>query len=171
MSLILKGKSEFSIEKMTRVILIFAIIGTTGALIYVTTRPAESDILFFVLNQDQALRDYPTNATVGENVTVYAYIENILGFATEFAVQIYWSDTNLTINPDTGVWDDPLAHFWGNYTKLLQNTESWITAPISLFFSTSGPNHMILLELWWYSGGKWQYYPDYLLFLRLEIFD
>ena len=171
MSLIQQGKSEFSIEKMTRVILIFAIIGTTGALVYVTTRPVESDILFFVLNQDQALRDYPTNATVGENFTIYAYIENILGFAAEFAVRIYWSDTNLTVIPETGVWGDPLAHYWGNYTKLLQNNEFWTTAPISLFFSTAGPNHMIFLELWQYYGGEWHYCSDYLLFLRLEIFD
>jgi len=91
-------KSGLTLEKITKIVLIAGIIIISGAMIYTFTKTEEPDLLFFILNENQELKDYQTNSTVGENVSVYAMIENHLGKTEDFSVRVYRGNSNISTN-------------------------------------------------------------------------
>ncbi len=162
-------KSGLTLEKITKIVLIAGIIVISGAMVYTFTKPEEQDILFFILNDQKELKDYPTNSTVNENVSVYAFIENHLGYTENFSVRVYRGNSNITINDSVGVSENVNATYLFNYTYTLENEESIVSEMINVSFSEAGPNQLIIIELWINTDNGWEYYPGYILFLRLLI--
>ena len=96
-------KSGLTLEKITKIVLIAGIIVISGAMIYTFTKPEEPDLLFFLLNENQEMKDFQTNSTVGENVSVYTFIENQLGQTENFSVRVYRGNSDISINKSIGV--------------------------------------------------------------------
>ncbi|MHA1473573.1 MAG: DUF1616 domain-containing protein [Promethearchaeota archaeon] len=162
-------KSGLTLEKITKIVLIAGIIVISGAMIYTFTKTEEPDLLFFILNENQELKDYQTNSTVGENVSVYAMIENHLGQTENFSVRVYRGNANISINVSIGVSENVNAAYLYNYTYTLKNEQSMISDMINVPFYEAGLNQTILLELWIYTDNGWEYYPNYILKQNLSI--
>ncbi len=161
-------KSGLTLEKMTKIVLIVGIIIISGAMIYTFTKPEEQDVLFFILNENQELKDFPTNSSVGENVSIHALIENHLGYTENFLVRVYRGNTDISINKSIGVSENVNADYLYNYTYTLENEQSLISDMINVTFFETGLNSLII-ELWINSDNGWEYYPNYILFLRISI--
>jgi len=162
-------KSGLTLEKITKIVLIAGIIIISGAMIYTFTKPEEQDVLFFILNEKQELKDFQTNSTIGENVSVYAYIENHLGYTENFSVRVYRGNPNISINVSAGVSENLNAAYLYNYTYTIENEQSKITEMINIPFYEIG-NQTIILELWINSDNGWEYYPNYILTQHMAIF-
>ena len=161
-------KSGLTLEKITKIVLIAGIILISGAMIYTFTKPEEPDVLFFILNENQELKDFPTNSSVGENVSIYAFIENHLGYTENFSVRVYRGNTDISINDSIGVSENVNATYLYNYTFTLENEQSMISDMINVSFFETGLNSLII-ELWINTDNGWEYYPNYILFLRISI--
>ena len=162
-------KSGLTLEKITKIVLIAGIIVISGAMIYTFTKPEEPDLLFFILNENQELKDFQTNSTVGENVSVYAMIENHLGYTEDFAVRVYRGNSNISTNVSIGVSENVNAAYLYNYTYTLENEQSIISDMINVSFYETGPDQKIILELWINSDNGWEYIPNYILIQKLSI--
>ncbi len=164
-------KSGLTLEKITKIILIAGIIVISGAMIYTFTKTEEPDLLFFILNENQELKDYQTNSTVGENVSVYAMIENHLGKTEDFSVRVYRGNSNISTNVSIGVSENINATYLFNYTYTLENEQTKISDMINVTFYESGPDQKIILELWINADNGWEYIPNYILIQHFSIFD
>ncbi|WP_371803244.1 DUF1616 domain-containing protein [Candidatus Lokiarchaeum ossiferum] len=163
-------KDGLSLNKITRIVLLVGIIVVSGAMVYTLTRPEEEDVLFFILNEDQVMKDYPVNASVNQNVSVHAFVENHLQRSAEFAVRVYRGNSNLTHNISIGVEHNSYATYLFNYTKILENEVSWITPKINVSFPIAGPDQQVILELWVNTDFGWRFLPEYITFLRIEVY-
>ncbi len=159
-----------SLQKITRIVLLVGIIVVAGAMAYTLTRPEEEDVLFFVLNEDQVMKDFPVNITVDHPVSLHAYVDNHLQRTAEFCVRVYRGGVNFSINSSIGVDGNSNAEYLNNQTRILENEESWTTSMINVSFSSPG-NQTILLELWVKTDFGWRYIPEYILFVRIEVFN
>ena len=162
-------KSGLTLEKITKIVLIAGIIVISGAMIYTFTKPEEPDLLFFILNENQELKDFQTNSTVGENVSVYAMIENHLGNPEDFSIRVYRGNSNMSTNISIGVSENVNAVYLYNYTYTLENGQSIISDMINVSFYETGVNQAIILELWINMDNGWEYIPNYILIQRLSI--
>jgi uncharacterized membrane protein len=162
-------ESGLKFTTITRVILVFGIIFVLGATAYIVTRPEESDILFFVLNENQVMKDFPTNTTVNGTVLFHAFVENHLLHQVTFAVMIFRGESDISLNISTSVVDNPQATYLENLTVTLEDAESWISPKISVSFPASGIKQPIILELWVNTTQGWQYLPNYMLTLRISV--
>ena len=163
-------KSGLTLEKITKIVLIAGIIIISGAMIYTFTKPEEQDVIFFILNENQELKDFQTNSTVGENVSIYALIENYLGYTEEFSVRVYRGNANLSTNVSIGVSENINAVYLFNYTYTIEHEQSKISDLINVPFHEAGLNQTILLELWINTDNGWEYYPNYILTQHMEIY-
>ena len=161
-------KSGLTLDKITKIVLITGIIIISGAMIYTFTKTEEPDLLFFILNENQELKDYQTNSTVGENVSVYAMIENHLGQTENFSVRVYRGNANISSNVSIGVSENINATYLYNYTYVLENEQSMISDVINVSFSETGLNKLII-ELWINTDNGWEYIPEYILTLGIII--
>lgn len=157
------------LENITRVILLICILFVSGAIIYVSTRPKETDIFFFLLNEDKLMQDYPTEVNVGEPVILFTYIENLSGISKIFQVRVYCTPDSTMINSSIGVSNLIEADYQYNQTSELENGETWISNPMQLIFNEMNSQKIIIFELWQYENNNWEYIPDYLLTLRIAI--
>ena len=162
-------KSGLTLEKITKIVLITGIIVISGAMIYSFTKPEEQDVLFFILNENQELKDFQTNSTVGENVSVYVLIENHLGYTEDFAVRVYRGNSNISTNISIGVSENVNAVYLYNHTYTLKNEKSMISDMINVSFYETGLNQSIIIELWINTENGWEYIPNYILIQRLSI--
>lgn len=162
-------KSGLTLEKITKIVLIAGIIVISGAMIYTFTKPEEQDVLFFILNENQELKDFQTNSTVGENVSVYVLIENHLGYTEDFAVRVYRGNSNISTNISIGVSENVNAVYLYNHTYTLKNEKSMISDMINVSFYETGLNQSIIIELWINTENGWEYIPNYILIQRLSI--
>ena len=164
-------KSGLTLDKITKIVLIAGIIVISGAMIYTFTKPEEPDLLFFLLNENQEMKDYQTNSTVGENVSVYAFIENHLGNTENFSLRVYRGNANISINASIGVSENVNAVYLFNYSYTIENEQSIISDMINVPFYEAGLNQTILLELWIKTDNGWEYIPNYILIQNFSIFD
>ena len=162
-------KSGLTLEKITKIVLIAGIILISGAMIYTFTKPEEPDVLFFILNENQEFKDFPTNSSVGENVSIHALIENHLGYTENFSVRVYRGNTDISINDTIGVSENINAAYLYNYTYTLENEQSMISDMINVSFYETGLNQSIIIELWINTDNGWEYIPNYILIQRLSI--
>jgi uncharacterized membrane protein len=157
---------EQNLEKITRVILISAIIIVSGFIMYNIFKPEEEFVQFSLLNDRLEMGNYPTQIEPGSNVTFYFQVENYYRGETEYCVKIYQGDQNSTVLPNTGIKN---AMHIQNITMKLELEEKWLSEPISILFNTIGSNQFIGLELWQKINGEWQFLPNYVLTLRLNV--
>ena len=163
--------SSSNLETITRIVLVFGIISLLGGIIYQTTRPEETDLLFFLLNENQEMRDYPTNTTLDDPVGFHVYIENQMNNPLDFAVRVYVCestyniDTLMTVNNTLG------ADYIENQTVHLDNNQHWISDKFDINFTEIGENQIIIVELWENVENSWVYIPDYMLIFRISVFN
>lgn len=160
---------DLSLEKITRIVLIIGILSVSGAIIYTLTLPEEEDILFFLLNEEQMLRDYPTNSSIGNPVTIHLYVQNMMKDAKEFQINIFRGKNSTFIDPDISVFSNPNATHLLNQNISLKHAEEWISDPITVIFPELGENQLIICELWIKNGNSWEYLPGYVLTLRIDV--
>ncbi|QEE15724.1 DUF1616 domain-containing protein [Promethearchaeum syntrophicum] len=163
-------KSGLTLEKITKIVLIAGIIVVSGAMIYTFTKTEEPDLLFFLLNENQEMKDFQTNSTVGENVSIYTFIENQLGYTENFSVRVYRGNSNISINRSIGVSENINASYLFNYTYTLENEQSIISDMIDVSFIEAGLNQSIILELWTFTENGWDYFPEYILIQRFAVY-
>ena len=63
------------------------------------------------------------------------------------------------------------ATLFANQTVQLENNQEWISNPFNISFSTVGDNQIFALELWMETSYGWEFIPDYILIIRLDIFE
>jgi uncharacterized membrane protein len=162
-------KDGLSLEKITRIVLIFGIITILGAIVYTSNRPEEKDHLFFILNENQDLKDYPTSCLVGENISLFTYIENHLGETNEFKVKVFRCIENTTMQSDIDLQNNSNATYLQSQTFKLDNKQSIISDSFNVSFVESGRKQILIFELWIFTNSIWQFVPDYSLNLKIDV--
>ena len=155
--------------KITRVILIVGILGISGAIIYTLSLPEEEDLLFFLLNENQSMSDYPTNVTVNGSLTFYIYIHNMRLEDHEYQVNCYQGDLNGTIDPMKSVANNQDFVQIASQTTDLNYTQEWISNPFDIIFQEIGNDQRLVFELWVNRDGVWEFIPDYVLTLNIDV--
>ncbi len=138
-----KNYKEF--EKILKILLIIGIIIISGFIIYAVFTPKPGYITFGVLNSDKKAENYPTNATVGENITFYVSIGNFLNRDSSFRIEILKGNNETIIRP-TGSLN--ATSYINSSTIDLSHGEKWISSAYNVSFSQPGYNQIIIAELW-----------------------
>ena len=136
-------KSYKQFNKIVTISLLAGILVISSFLIFLIINPEPGFITFSVLNEEQKMQSYPTNATIGENISFYAAVDNHLGKDLTFNVKILKGDNNTIIN-ETGCYDALLNSTIGNYT--LNDKQFWISEQLKITFYSIGLR-IIILEL------------------------
>ncbi len=155
--------------KITRVILIVGILGVSGAIIYTLSLPEEEDLLFFLLNENQSMSDYPSNVTVNDSLTFYIYIHNMRLEDHEYQIKCYQGDLNGTIDPMQSVSNNQDFVQIASQTTDLNYTQEWISNPFDIIFQEIGNDQRLVFELWVNRDGGWEFIPDYVLTLNIDV--
>jgi len=101
--------------------------------------------MFGILNSEKRAENYPTNATVGENVSVYCTVGNYLNRDLSFHIKVLRGD-NTTIKEPEGSIN---AIFLFNTSKItLNHKKTWISERLNVSFPLPGPERSIIMELW-----------------------
>lgn len=124
---------------------------------------------FFLLNENKVLRDYPTNVTQEEKITTFIFIQNLLGESHDFQIRCYRGKAETYLNPQIGVATNTNVTFISSQNISLGNKEEWISNQINITFPEVGTNQLALYELWIKNGDSWEYLPNYLLTLRIDV--
>ena len=155
--------------KITRVILIVGILGVSGAIIYTISQPEEEDLLFFLLNENQSMGNYPTNVSVDVPRTLYIYIQNMRLEDHEYLIKCYQSDSNGTIDPMQSVSNNQDFVQIASQSVDLNYTEEFISDPFDIIFQEPGNDQKLVFELWVNREGSWEFIPDYILILNIDV--
>jgi uncharacterized membrane protein len=166
-----QSNSPLNFEKSTRIILICGIVFLLGGFIYILTKPEDDDLYFFLLNENQQMRDYPTNSTIGQPIFFHVVVVNYLGIPKNFAIKVYLSSSQNEIDSSIGVHNQPNTNYLFNRTFSLNDQEKWTSDLLNVSFSSSGQNQIIIVELWHQFQGNWVYLDDFLLTLRISVYS
>ena len=158
-----KNYKEF--DKLLKLLLIIGIIVISGFIIYAFLTPEPGYITFGVLNSDKKAENYPTNATIGENVTFYASVGNYLNRDFSFRIEILKGNNETIIRP-TGSLN--ATSYINSSTIELQHGENWISNAFNVSFSQLGYNQIIIAELWETNIGPNDKYWE-IFWMRLNI--
>ena len=132
-------------ESLLRISLIIGIIVISGFIIYYLVRPEPGFVTHGILNSEKKAENYPTNATVGQNISFYVTVENQMNREFSFRVEILKGD-NKTILSSSGSIN---ATSYFNTTKItLLNNQFWMSEMLNISFSQPGANQKIIVELW-----------------------
>jgi len=134
-------------EKILTVILLIGIITLFSFIIYYIATPEEGYVMFSVLNKDKELSNYPTNATVDENITLHLVVGNYLAGDFQFRVKYGpCSNTTLIYPTDSGSSNATLS----NWTAInsLKAGQIWESGQVNVSFTDVGDNQVIIFELW-----------------------
>lgn len=138
-----KNYKEF--DKVLAVLLIIGIIVISGFIIYAVITPEPGYITFGVLNSDKKAESYPTNTTVGENVTFYISVGNYLNRDFSFRVEILMGNNETEIGSFGSL---NATSVMNSSTTKLSHGENWISNEFNVKFSDPGYNQTIIAELW-----------------------
>jgi len=138
-------KSYKEFDKILKILLIIGIIIISGFIIYAVLTPKPGYITFGVLNSDKKAENYPTNATVGENITIYATVGNYLNRDSSFRIEILKGNNETIISP-TGSLN--ATSYINSSTIYLSHGEKWISSAYNVSFWEEGYNQIIIAELW-----------------------
>jgi len=157
-----KEKLEF--EKLLKLLLIFGIILIAGFILYNFLKPKSGYITFGILNSEMSADDYPSNVSVGDNISFYIFIGNRLNRDLNFRLEILKGDNNtyLALNQPTN------GSSYLNITSSILNGVDWISNIINISFSESGVNKLIIAELWMINVDFTENFYDS-LYLRLNV--
>jgi len=158
-------KNYKDFEKTLKILLIIGIIIISGFIVYALLTPEPGYITFGVLNSDKKAENYPTNATVGENVTFYVSVGNYLNRDFSFRIEILKGNNETNLGP-TG--SSNAISFLNSSTIELQHGENWISSAFNVSFSLLGNNQTIIAELWETNIGPNDKYWE-IFWIRLNI--
>lgn len=158
-----KSKKQF--EKIVRVCLLAGIIITTGFIIYYILLPQQGYITFGILNENKEAENYPTNASMGEDIDFYTTVANYLGSDFTFCLKIYKGDNNTKLS-SSGSRDAVLNQTTAKVT--IQNNEKWESEKLTLSFYQIGSNQTIIVELWQFVDETTNQFYD-IVWLRMNI--
>ncbi|NVM19369.1 MAG: DUF1616 domain-containing protein [Candidatus Lokiarchaeota archaeon] len=137
-----KNYKEF--DKLLKILLIIGIVIISGFIVYAVLTPEPGYITFGLLNSDRKAENYPTNATVGENVTFYVSVGNYLNRDFSFRIEILEGDNETILRPTGSV---NATSYLNSSTILLLHGDSWISS-FNFSFSDPGYDQTIIAELW-----------------------
>lgn len=139
-----KSQERFEFDKLIKLLLIFGIIIVSSFILYHILKPKSGYISFGILNSEMSADDYPTNASVGENVSFYIFIGNHLNRELNFRLEILKGDDNtyLVLNQPTN------GTSYLNISSNILDGLDWISDLINVSFSETGINRLIIAELW-----------------------
>ncbi|MGB5911164.1 MAG: DUF1616 domain-containing protein [Promethearchaeia archaeon] len=140
---VLANRRQF--EKIVITSIIIGIIIVTGFIIYYLLTPEPGFVVFGLLNSERKAENYPTEASVGENISFYVSVENYLNMDFTFKVEILKGDNN-TILSSTGYENATSYHNTTQTTK--KHSEVWISEMLNVTFMDSGSNQIIIIVLW-----------------------
>ncbi len=124
--------------------LIAGILISSGFTIFYLVTPEPPFHTFTILNGEKKMENYPTEASLGENISFYLGIGNYLDRKALFFVNISKGD-NKTILSNSGVEHAEENITIGNIN--LNNDEQWISNKMNISFYDSGLK-IIIAELW-----------------------
>ena len=156
----LSSKRQFEI--ILTICLVSGILIISGFIIYYVLTPEPGYITFGILNENQEAENYPTEASINENVSFYLTVENYLEHTFEFSVQIKKGD-NDTVMSSAG--SNGILQYMINDT--LNHKELWISEKLNISFSLIGENQIIIAELWQITETSLEFFD--ILWLRLNI--
>ena len=156
------SKKEFDI--LLKICLIIGIVIISGFIIYQIFKPEPGYVTFGILNENQEAENYPTEASLNENISFYLTVENYLNRDFSFQIQIKKGDNMTSMNPNSGS-DGSLNFTIGNFT--LKNKESWLSGKLNVSFSEMGENKIVIAELWQIKNTILEFHN--ILWLRLNI--
>jgi uncharacterized membrane protein len=157
-------KNYKDFEKTLKILLIIGIIIISGFIVFALLTPEPGYITFGVLNSDKKAENYPTNATLGENVTFYVSVGNYLNRDFSFRIEILKGNNETNLGP-TG--SSNAISFLNSSTIELQHGENWMNA-FNVSFSLLGNNQTIIAELWETNIGPNDKYWE-IFWIRLNI--
>jgi uncharacterized membrane protein len=158
-----KNYKEF--ENILKILLIIGIIIISGFIIYAVLTPEPGYITFGLLNSDRKAEDYPTNATIGENITFYVSVGNYLNRDFSFRIEILKGNDSTIIGTSGS---SNATSFINSSTTNLPHGENWISGAFNISFTEVGYNQIIIAELWERRDGLNDKYWE-ILTMRLNI--
>ena len=158
-----QSKKQF--EKLLKICLIIGIIVISGFIIYYIVTPEPGFVTLGILNSEKKAENYPTNATVGQNISFYVTVENQMNREFSFRVETLKGD-NSTIVTSSGSIN---AKSYFNTTKItLLHNQFWISEVLNVSFSQSGAGRRIIVELWEMKGsGIEKYFTNLFFWLNI----
>jgi uncharacterized membrane protein len=138
-----KNYKEFN--KVLAVLLIIGIIVISGFIVYSFFTPEPGYITLGLLNSDKKAENYPTNTTIGENVTFYVTVGNYLNRDFSFRIEILTGD-NETVIGSSG--SSNATSFVNSSITMLSHGENWISNEFNVSFWETGYNKIVIAELW-----------------------
>ena len=139
----LNRNKEF--EKLVKISLIIGIIIVLGFVIYYLANPEPGYVTFGILNSEKKAENYPTNATVGQNVSFYVTVYNQMERDFTFRIEILKGNEKTVILPSCSI--NAISYY--NTTSItLLDQKFWISEMLNVSFSQPGPNQRIIIELW-----------------------
>jgi uncharacterized membrane protein len=139
---IVKDNKQF--EKIVKISLLIGIFVISGFIIYYLLTPEPGFVTFGILNSDKKAENYPTNATVGENISFYISVGNYLRRDLNFQVEVLKGD-NSTILTSSGAIN--ATSYINTSINSLSHEEQWISGMLNISFSQPGFNQILIAEL------------------------
>jgi len=132
-------------EKILRISLIIAIVVISGFIVYYLLTPESGYVTFGILNSEKEAENYPTNSTVGQNVSFYISVGNYLKRDFSFRVEILRGDNNTILSPEGSSFATSVLNITDT---TLKNKIQWTSSMLNVSFSVIGSNQTIIAELW-----------------------
>jgi uncharacterized membrane protein len=135
-------KNQF--DKLVKISLIIGIVVISGFIIYYLFTPEPGYVTFGILNSDKEAENYPTNATVGENISFYISVGNYLRRDFNFRVEILQgnNDTLLTSSGSVNA-----SSYFNTSVTSLNHKMQWISEMLNISFPLPGSNQFMIAEL------------------------
>ena len=158
-----QSKKQF--EKLLKICLIIGIIVISGFIIYYIVTPEPGFVTLGILNSEKKAENYPTNATVGQNISFYVTVENQMNREFSFRAETLKGDNNTIVTSSGSI----NAKSYFNTTKItLLHNQFWISEMLNVSFSQPGAGQRIIVEIWEIpSSGKEKFFD--LVYLWLNI--
>ena len=163
-------QSNKELGKLIRIILLLGIIVVSGFIIYYILNPEPGFVSFGILNEDEKAENYPTEASVGEEVEFYITVgnfltENLLEKELTFRLRVYKGDEDTKLK-STGVED---ADFdFKTKQRTLEYNEEWTSKKMSVDFSEVGEDQILIVELYQITDDDKEEFNN-ILWIRLNI--
>ena len=144
-----KNYKEFN--KVLAVLLIIGIIVISGFIVYSLFTPEPGYITLGLLNSDKKTDNYPSNATIGENITFYVSVGNYLNRDFSFRIEILKGNNETEIGSSGS---SNATSYLNSSTTILSHGENWISNEFNVSFWLPGFNQIIIAEVWEISMGS-----------------
>ena len=140
-----QSKKQFDL--LLKICLIIGIIVVSGFIIYYIITPEPGYVHLGILNSEKKAENYPTNATVGQNISFYITVENQMKREFSFRAEILTGDDNNNTILSSSGSINATSNF--NTTKItLSHNQFWISEMLNVSFYLQGANQTIIVEIW-----------------------